>query len=224
MALSISGDRIQINARELGLKLISPPMRDGTTFLVETTSNPADRLYEKLSVNELRGLLGAMLPQGLDLQIDSPESRTPGLRHVFFQNLTNGREIHIAVHIGYYKEWPHKTNLNYVADELRSVVDRQLPNCRSTYLDKGDIGVTLFCEVHLEPTDDCYEAYVSTDKALCLLLKNVISNTDRQSASKVETNAPHPDAGFRWWLRYVLVPIISGGTGAAIIGWLILHL
>jgi hypothetical protein len=223
MTVSFHDDRARVNSRELKLTVISPPMKDGTTHLLEVTSDPANEYQQKLFVSELKGFLGGMLPSGFELIIYRPEARTPGLDFLSFQNLTKGRRINFSVRI-YFQDWSYRTNLLHFAEELRLTAEQQISNCQTVSITKDEYGVTLSCAVLLEPGDDCYDVYTSTDHALSRLYKEVVSKVDQRFISKLEASSAPADAGFRWWIRYVLVPIISGGAGAAVIGWLMLHI
>lgn len=223
MSLALVGTRVQIGSRELKVSFISPPMRDGTTHLVEATSDPVNEYKQKLLVTDLNGVLGGMLPSGFEIIIEGPHGRTPGLDFLSFQNLSKGRSIRFAVRI-YFQDWSHRTNLLHFAEDLRARTEHSLPHCQSASVTKDEYGVSLWISIFLGDTDDCYGLFTTTDQALSALYKEALTKADASFVSKLATASNASESGFRWWVRYVVVPLVSGGAGAALIGWLVLHL
>jgi hypothetical protein len=123
----------------------------------------------------------------------------------------------------YFEDWNYRINLIHFAEELRAKIENNIKNCQSTNFGKSEYGVNVECSVILEPSDDCYDVYSETDKKIYNLYKETIKNADRGFITKLEANQPQTDSGARWWVRYVIVPLISGGSGAALIGWMLLR-
>lgn len=223
MSLALDGTRVQIGSRELKVSFISPPMKDGTTHLVEATSDPANEYKQKLLVTDLNGVLGGTLPSGFEIIIQSPHVRTPGLDFLSFQNLSKGRCIRFVVGI-YFQHWSHRINLLHFAEDLRALAERDLPHCQAASVTKDEYGVSLWISIFLGDTDDCYDLFTTTDQALYVLYKKALTKADATSVNKLQAAPNASESGFRWWVRYVVVPLVSGGAGAALIGWLVLHL
>lgn len=218
--LRLDGDRAFIGSRELRLSLYSPPMKDGTSALIETTSDLANQYQQKLAVAELKGVLGAMLPSGFELSIYGPHSRMPGVDFLSFQNLSRGRCIRLSVHIS-FSDWAYRTNLIHFAENFRATIEQQLPGCQSASVAKDKYGITIWIQVLLEETDDCSGIFQTTDKQLNSIYKNALGKADSSFVAKISTHTQSADAGFRWWIRYVIVPLVSGGAGVALVGWIL---
>lgn len=203
------------------MRTSDPPFKDGSTHYVEATSDPSDKYQLKLSPSELKGLLGAMLPKGFQLIIYRPESRSKGLDYFSVENIAQGLCINLSV--GYYfQDWTYRTNLIYFAEALRAAIEQKVVNCQSARLEKDAYGVDIWCAISLERTDDVYDVYRRTDEAIYALYRNALANADKGFVRELEA-ATRSDSGTRWWVRYVIVPIVSGGTGAAIVTWVLLH-
>jgi hypothetical protein len=198
-------------------------MKDGTTHLVEATSDPANAYKQKLLVKDLKGVLGSMLPSGFEIIIYGPHGRTPGLDFLSFQNLSKGRCIDLSVKI-YFQDWSHRTNLLHFAEGLRMLVEHGLPHCQLASVTKDEYGVSLWISIFVGDADDCYELFTATDQALFTLYKKALTKADATFVSKLEAASASSESGLRWWVRYVVVPLVSGGAGAALIGWFVLHL
>ena len=217
----IDSDRVLVGTRVLKAVKYNPPFKDGSTIVVETTSDPANEYQQKLLPHELRGLVGGDLPKGFQLNIYRPEARTKGLYIVFFENISHGPRINLSVDYD-FTDWAYRTNLVHFAEHLRSLIEQKLPNCQSAFVEKNEYGISMWCSVFLEKTEDCFAAYLRTDTEFSLLHKEALKSADRLFVEKLESHQSS-EAGIKWWVRYVAVPIVSGGVGAALVSWLILH-
>ena len=223
MALRLESNKAFIGHREFRLGLISPPLRDGTTKLIEASSNPANPHQQNLSVSELFGVLGGMLPSGMDILIHEPHGKTPCLRTISFQNLAAGRCMQFLLCID-FANWPYRTNAIHFADAFRANLENDLSNCQSIEVSKNEYGVNITIQIILGEKSDCHEEFKITDEKIFQIYKREIAQADRPYITKPKSNESGADAGYRWWVRYVIVPIVSGGLGAAAIGWIIAHL
>lgn len=103
------------------------------------------------------------------------------------------------------------------AEIFRRLIEQELRGCRDVRIEKDEYGVSLWISLSLDPSDDCYAKYAEVEDLLGGLYRQALSIGDK----KLDEAASALDAGFRWWLRYVIVPIVSGGTGAALVVWLL---
>lgn len=218
MRLSPESGTAVIAEKKLRLSVITPPMKDGTTLLIEATSNLADQHKQKLFPPDLNGISGSMIPRGLDILIFDIHAKTPGLRHVSFQNLSHGRCIKLCVNFQ-FKDWAYRLNLIHFSEEFRSLVENSIHNCHSATMDRDEYGTCVWFQISLEPNDDCYLVFRQVDEQILALYKKALSKADVGFVTKLGGENSTGDAGYRWWIRYVAVPLISGGVGAAMIGW-----
>lgn len=223
MTLRIESNRVFIGGREFKLSLYSPPMKDGTIYLIEATSNPANTHKTKLTPAELHGVLGAMLPSGMEILIYEAQGMTPGLHLVSFQNLSRGRCIKLCLSVA-FQDWAYRTNLIHFAEDVRSSAERDLPGCQVASIEKSEYGVSIWIQVMLGEKDDCFELFNASDEKLYSLYKDALLKSDSKFAAKLESQSSANETGFRWWVRYVVVPLISGGMGAALVSWVLSRL
>lgn len=111
----------------------------------------------------------------------------------------------------------------YFSEHLRGLIEQKLTNCQSVAVEKNEYGIKIWCAVILEPNEDCFEVFSRTDAELDTLYKEAVSGADRIFVEKLETGRSD-DNGLKWWIRYVAVPIVSGGVGAALVGWLLISI
>lgn len=212
----IGPDSVRIGARTVRMRIQATPMKDGTTHLVEATSDPSRRFQEKLDPTDLSGVKAESIPKGFQLTIYEPETRIAGLDYLAVDNIRYGRRMLISLEYAFSK-WSRPTNLLDFAEIFRTLIEQELRACRDVRIEKDQDYVSLWITLSMDPGDDCFEKYTITEDALESLYKQALAKGDKQ----LEAAASTSDAGFRWWLRYVVVPIVSGGTGAALVVWLL---
>jgi hypothetical protein len=213
---------IRIMERELECHQSDPPDKDGSIYSVYTTSNISHKYEQKLQISELRGLLGGMIPKGFSLSMDSPEALTKGLHYAYLQNISDGRSLKLAVRY-YFKDWAFQTNLIYFAEKLRALTEHKLANCQSSYVEKNEYGITLWCHINIESNQDCYEIFKSSDATIFSLHKDALKEIDPLNANNSVARQPVGESGLKWWLRYVIIPVF-GGVGALVVGWILTHM
>ena len=72
----------------------------------------------------------------------------------------------------------------HFAEHLRTLIERKLTNCQSASVSKDEYGVSIWCSIFLEETDDCFEAYFRTDSELTSLQKEAIKGADQLFVKK----------------------------------------
>ncbi|MEW8072687.1 MAG: hypothetical protein AB2826_19900 [Candidatus Thiodiazotropha sp.] len=88
-------------------------------------------------------------------------------------------------------------------------------------MSRSDVGVSISCSFEIQPNDDCYQAFHEADKKLSELYKELLKNAGiDQVSSSIRTIEP-TEGYTRWWVRYAIVPLLSGGVGAALVAWLL---
>ncbi len=109
--LKIEGpDKVALGNRKLDVSKYDPPFKDGSSLVVEATSDPANRFQQKLLPSELSGVAASELPKGFQINVYRPEARTKGLDNLIVENLANGRRINVAITY-YFADWAYRTNL-----------------------------------------------------------------------------------------------------------------
>jgi hypothetical protein len=211
-------DSVRIGARTLRVRVQDAPMKDGTTHHVEATSNPTAKFQEKLCPAELAGLKAESIPYGFQLTIYQPEARATGLDFLAIDNIRHGHRMLIALSF-YFSDWSRRTSLVDFAEVFRALIEQKVAACRDVRLEKDEYGVSLWISLSMNPGDDFYERFTEAESAIMDLYKQALAKAD----DKLQSLASPADSGFRWWLRYVIVPIVSGGTGAALVVWLLSH-
>nr|MBV6630595.1 hypothetical protein [Oceanococcus sp. HetDA_MAG_MS8] len=215
-----SDGRVLLHGRDLNAKHTSVPLRDGTKCIVEATSNPADRYQTILAPKELQGVKGSDIPPGFEISIYRPIARTAGLDQLSVRNLASGAELSISVSYD-FKDWSYRSNLIHFAEDLRALIELKLPKCTACRVSRNEYGADLYFEVQLDDQDDVYEAFARSDKSVSELHRETVAEADRLFITLLEsrkTGEIETESGLKWWMRFVAVPLLSGGMGAAIVG------
>lgn len=224
MTLHLEGNKAFIGNREFPLSMLSPPLKDGSKYVIEATGNLANQHKTTISPSDLHGVLGSMIPAGLDLIIDEAQGKTPWLCFVSFQNLSLGRCIKLCINIS-YKDWTYRINLIHFAEDLQLSIEHELPTCQSVSVEKDEYGVYICAQFMLNEKDDCYETFSKIDEGIFSIHKQTIARTDARFTTKRKSqDADGSDSGYRWWVRYVVVPLLSGTLGVFLLGYVFSHL
>ena len=218
------GGRVLLQGRDLNAKNSAIPFRDGSRCIIEATSNLADRWQTKLAPNELRGVSGSDIPPGFEISIYRPTARTSGLDQLLVRNLECGAEIVISVRY-YFQDWSYRRNLIHFMEDLRALVELKMPKCTSARVTRDEYGADIWCGIALDGDDDVYESFALADKTMTALYREASAAADRPFVALLEARKPSEEpkeSELKWWVRFVAVPLMSGGLGAAIVGWLLL--
>lgn len=189
----IGPDSVRIGARTVRMRLQATPMKDGTTHLVEATSDPSRKFQEKLNPSDLSGVKAESIPKGFQLLISDPETRIAGLDYLAIDNIRHGRRMLISLSY-FFDNWSRRTSLLDFAETFRRLIEQELHACRDVRIAKGQYDVSLWIALSLDPGGDCYETSTKTEDVLGSLYKQALAKGDKQ----FETATSTPDAGFRW--------------------------
>lgn len=212
----VGSECVRIGARTARVRVQHPLMSDGTTHLVEATSGPSDELLQEVNPTDLAGVKAESIPKGFQLTIYRPETKVAGLDYLAVENIRYGRQMVIALNYS-FSNWSRRTTVPNFAEIFRRLIEQELRGCRDVRIEKNESGISLWISFSLAPSDDCYAKYTELEDSLGGLYRQALLMGDK----KLDAAASALDAGFRWWLRYVIVPIVSGGTGAALVVWLL---
>ncbi|MCU7805488.1 MAG: hypothetical protein KZQ96_20045 [Candidatus Thiodiazotropha sp. (ex Lucinoma borealis)] len=221
MALEfIERNQIRINGKDLALAVIDPPFKDGNSLLVEATSDTTNTHQQKLFVGDLQRVLGNMLPKGFQITIYRPEAQTKGLDFVAIENLLKGCRLTVIIGLS-FQSWEQRLNLIHFSNHFCVEAERTLPKCHTADMSRSEVGVSISCSFEIQPNDDCYQAFQEADRGLSELYKQLLKNAGIDQVSP-SIKAIEPTEGYtRWWVRYAIVPLLSGGVGAALVAWLL---
>lgn len=100
-------------------------------------------------------------------------------------------------------------------ERLREQIEINVPGAISTYRGDNPEGIDLFCDFRIEPDADCYGAFRTTDETIHQLARRALATDFPANASIVTA----PERGLHWWLRHVVVPLVSSAAFAALITW-----
>lgn len=211
MVLEFVDDKqVRINDRTLKIFEFDPPFKDGTSHIVEATSDPTEAKYGQfLLVSDLSGLVGEMLPKGFRLAITSPEARTRGLNFASSENLINGPRLKVEIYL-VFQDWEQRTNLYYFGNKLSLKVESAIERCQTAALSRAAEGINISCTFSIDASDDWFEVYSEVDQNLSKIYKQELLNEDQHFVQYLANEHPQFESNVRWWVRYVLVPILSG--------------
>lgn len=216
----IDSENVWISGKRVKAGTFNPPYKDGNAYLIEATSNAANNHQQQLLPSDLSGLTGEDIPKGFQLIIYEPETRTSGLDFFCLENLSKGARIILEIRYQ-FAELITRINLADFERNIQQVLENELENIQSIRPEKDEAGISFRIARILEPEDDIFEAFASVDRALLSLHKRAIKKSGENFSEKLDSHAREDGSELKWWLRFVAVPIISGGVGAAIVASLL---
>lgn len=219
-ALKVSKDSVWIGDRQLDAHIYDPSLSDGTKIVIEATGDRRLRTPQTLFVTELRNVLAGSMPKGFQLSIYQPENYDSLVEGVQFQDVGTGPQM-VLVLYRYFHKWEYRKNLIHFFDEFRSKIESGVVGCVETDSDRDEYGLRLLVHVQLESTSDLHDAYRKASDDIYRLYRESIRGAENEVAELVTrtdgTTEPEP----KWWIRHVVVPILSGGAGAALVAWVL---
>lgn len=216
----LSQDSIRINGKILKMHVYDQPFKDGNSHIVEASSDVTNEYEQKLQISELEGLTGGMLPKGFQLIVYRPVARFKNVDFVTFENLFSGPRITVVSGL-YYQKWEQRENLIHFGNAFTRKVESTIEKCQACDFSRDEVSITIKCYFSLNENDDCYKEFCKIDEELVALFKKVLRDEDELSELRIVTHDKKAESGGRWWMQNVFVPLLSGGVGAALIGWLI---
>ena len=207
-----SPNKVRIHDRTFEVFHRDPPLQDGEVYGLEGTARDDDKYTRNhLHAYELRGVLGKALPSGLSIAIEGPNCLLKRTSLAYFENLNEGPVVKAAVYFD-YGDWHIPIHLVDFAELLKTEMEKSKDVIRRVGVEQSDASVTLFCVGAIAPTQDCYEAYQALDNVILQSYRACLRLLMRDKPVKEPKSFEGPvgdSHGFKWWVRYVVVPVVG---------------
>ena len=184
---------------------------------LEVTSKHSEHIYPKLLLLEqLSDLRLKDLPQDLGITISRPNTplnilESIDLRSGFYQG-------NLCFTVFYSSEsWKSPTNLWHHTKSLAGKILSDIEDSMSAEVlrDQGCTWVNVSCRI---PENTLIVDYiVGMEKRIDALIKELENKSGATQPGPKESSLKPDERGLKWWLRYVIVPIIGGSTLIALL-------
>ena len=198
---------------QVRMHTMEPPFEGKWRYLVSGEGHEGSHPEHHLSPHNLRGLRPSDVPNGLSLSIYRPKSSFRLLSSFELRKLDDESQISVNVDLA-FADWHLPKNLRDFVDDYRSALLRGLTNLVNVTIDQDEVGYSLTCAVKVSPSGDFFAAYTSLAEEVLAAYRQALAELVRPSAP-IQPTSPTDGHGPRWWIRYVVVPILGSGAVAA---------
>ncbi|SRR5258706_5723400 len=217
--VEILGQRqLRVRDRHFEMFFSDPPRIDGSIYNLEANGQDDESGRTHLEPYELRGVLGKDLPNALSISIYRPKSHLGNMMcMVDFENLNQGPVTKAVICLDQVN-WHLPMHLADFCDELSQLIAsaKDLVTSTNSTEDEGSIYITVTAPIG--PTVDCYAVFQSVDELILRSYRGTLRMFMRETPARRAKESPAPPAdthGPRWWIRYVVVPVVLGGLTIA---------
>jgi len=214
-------NKIRIGPKDFRLAVLGQPLPDGTYLGVEVAGRPFSDRQEQFDLELLKGAFAYQLFRGLYVAIYSPIVETKSLVHAELLNPYGSPMLKLSLSYT-YATWTGETNLNTFCQRLAETFLKELPGCTFAKSKPDDVSADINLCLDIPQGADLYEFISSTDKQIAGVERRFASPSPAHSSKPA--NALKPDEhGYRWWVRYVLIPLAGSAAVFAIVRYLLLR-
>jgi hypothetical protein len=215
----VDKNKIRIHERVFHVHHCDPPLPDGTVYNLEASADRTQRHVQHLELRELHGIKGRDLPHGLSIEIDCLRTAIGNSGIVGIDNLYRGLEISESMYFA-YSAWHLPGNLVDFVDELKKELEQKQYGMARVTTDRSDATIYVSSAIAIAPDEDCLVSFTRLDDAMRSAHRAALRRFIAAHAKLVVPDAPD-SRGVKWWLRYVIVPVLGSGACVALVTWLI---
>lgn len=183
---------------------------------VDTTTYGGSVLGNRVQLRELKGVTPAQFPEDFYFALNGIAGEFRRVFHVVFTRKGDRAFLGYAFDFQ-YAEWDHHYNLNQFMDDfcgaLRSGISAVVDITRSS--GDGVLSATLHCSIPLG--GECPTEFGKIDHQVAEIYRTTVARIVVHAQTLEPPIVHEPE--FKWWLRYIIVPLLSAGLGALVV-WL----
>jgi hypothetical protein len=214
----INSKELRIGKRTLSYHHQNPPI-DNTIYSIDASDNSRDSHTQKLHPFDFKEIKPSDLPNGITISLAISQAEFSYLCYFYINKANDQVEISVLVDL-LFKEWHLQTNLAHFIELYKSTLFEVITNISDIEIEPTDVGYFVIAKSKVLTSSAIYDAYIKLSKEVLFAYRKSLANLTLDNSKKSSFNIPPDSSGLRWWLRYVLVPIIGSGTFVAVIVWL----
>nr|WP_294841133.1 hypothetical protein [uncultured Methylotenera sp.] len=216
----INSKEIRIGERVLSYHQHTPPLNDNTIYSIDASANSSDTHTQKLYPYDFNGIKPTDFPNGLSISLTISQSEFSNVCFFLVSKMNDQAEISIIVDL-LFKEWHLPISLSHFTEIYKSALFEVVTNISDVEIELTDVGYFVIAKTKVLTNSTIGSAYIKLSKeVLFAYRKSLASLTNIDKPYKNLSSTPTDNIGLRWWIRYVVVPIIGSGTFVAAIIWL----
>lgn len=217
--MHIQGSITTIGGYNLRTHVLEPNSKEEHRYVIEATAEEHPRVGQYLPIHALRNISPADIPNDFYLCIEDLDARRTKFRNLRFLTLTKKQDVtKICVIITLDNwDWHIPESLHGFVDRYVNILNSSESQNINATSEPDDTGFSVYARSIVSPDQDIYEAFLQLSGLSLKAYREAVSIGYSTPSKSITTQAPkhYPiqpatDAhGLRWWVRYVVVPIVG---------------
>lgn len=221
----VSESKFRIGERIVSGHFCDPPANGKWKYVIEANSDERHHIGQLLFVHDFSDVRPTDLPNGISIVIQGPKSDFGQVSFADIKKINDKSELTVVLNFDYV-DWHLPLNLQHFVESFRDALIQQVDHANNCHIDHRDIGLSVDCSVGVDPDTNYFSAFKKVDAQVLATYRKCLSDIYKQQhVPKLEPiTVSRPDeaaSGARWWVRYVIVPVIGSGAVAALAAGLI---
>lgn len=216
-------DQIRIGSRTFRLTRFDPPLPNHSTLSVEAAGKPFSEYQEKFRLDDMRGVFAADFPADFSMSVYEPNVGYNAIGYMVLRKIGQTPESLTSLQ-HYYQDWTHPANLHHFYKNLAERLKTSLPDCVNIDINADDVSVSLWATCEISGKDDLFShiskvAHIMESELRALAVDEHSKSSalgEPRHKKKLVDLKPDED-GYKWWLRYILIPLSAAAIGALIV-------
>jgi len=224
--VALLGDRIRLGERTYKLFHEPNPRPGFDEYYVELNGLlGGGAVGDFFDLDAMRGVIPTELPDNFGMSIYSPNLSCKEIDGVSVTKRGAKCSMHISVR-HYFSDWLFPVNLYTFYKNIKKAFVDSTDGVFDVSIDKDEYGISASIEIVIDPTIDLFtHCHMLSRRVKKILEESIVALSHPGVSLRPSHSAPElkPDElGFKWWLRYVVVPLI-GIVVAAIVTIMLKH-
>lgn len=196
-----------------------PPLGN-IVYSVESTSNHREKALQYLSVYNFQQITPVALPNGIAISISNPGSEFPYVVSADIVKADDKVKVTLVMDL-LYRDWHLPFNLVHFVEQYEDKLRTTVTNFLGTQNIKMEASFIISCTVSVDTTKTILDAYNQLDRELQKIYRKCLSDITAPVHFEGSKAIPSDETGFKWWIKYVIVPIVGSGTFAGVLALLL---
>jgi len=206
--------RIRIGSKEFRLGIADHPLPDGTYMGVEAAGRPYTERQQQFDLELFQGTQANQLFKGLYIGIYSPIVESKNISYIELANPYGNPTLCLSLSFE-YAGWTGESNLVHLGKRLSQTFLKEIPSCTSATSKAADVAVDISLKIDIPRSEDLYEFVRAIDQKVNDEIRRAttLPNADGAVAGDLKPD----EHGYKWWVRYVLIPLLGSAAVVAVV-------
>lgn len=222
----LTEDQIRIGRRAYRLTRFAPPLPNHSVLSVEAAADPQSGYQDRFRLDDMRDVFAKDFPPDFSISVYEPKVGYNAINYLVLKNTGATPESLTSLQY-YYQDWTHPANLHHFYKKLGDRLTKALPDCLRIETSADEVSVSLWATCKISESEDLFKHISRVARVMESELRSLSIDDQSRSAELGEprqkaaaTELKPDESGYKWWLRYILIPLGVAATGALIISLL----